>query len=77
MRSQNLSADILSVQYDGATQTVTVSGVAPEQETKEKIVQSCNNVVSASKVNDLLPLSAAAQPESKYRAVKSGRRSRR
>src|SRR6476620_10800747 len=36
--SQGLKADGLDVKYDGATQTVTVSGIAPDQPTKEKIV---------------------------------------
>ena len=33
--SQGLQADGLDVRDDGATQTVTVSGVAPDQATKE------------------------------------------
>ena len=70
--SQGLKADSLDVQYDGATQTVTVSGVAPDQATKEKIVLCCGNVSSVAKVNDMLTVAAAAEPESKYHAVKSG-----
>jgi len=70
--SQKLKADGLDVQYDGASQTVTVSGVAPDQETKEKIVLCCGNVAAVSKVNDMLTVAAPAQAESTYRAVKSG-----
>ena len=70
--SQGLKADGLDVKYDGATQTVTVSGVAPDQATKEKIVLCCGNVAAVAKVNDLLTVAAAGEPESTYREVKSG-----
>jgi len=70
--SQNLKADGLNVGYDGATQTVTVSGVAPDQATKEKIVLCCGNVASVAKVNDMLTVAGPAEPESAYREVKSG-----
>ena len=69
--SQGLQADGLDVQYDGATQTVTVSGVAPDQATKEKIVLCCGNVSSVAKVDDLLTVADGGAPESKYREVKS------
>lgn len=69
--SQGLRADGLDVSYDGATQTVTVSGVAPDQATKEKIVLCCGNVAAVAKVDDLLTV-AAAGPESTYREVKAG-----
>ena len=70
--SQGLKADGLDVKYDGATQTVTVSGVAPDQATKEKIVLCCGNVSSVAKVNDLLTVAAGAGQESTFREVKSG-----
>ncbi len=70
--SQNLSAQGLDVQYDGATRTVTVSGVAPDQATKEKIVLCCGNVAAVAKVDDLLTVAAGAEPESTYVTVKSG-----
>jgi nucleoid-associated protein YgaU len=70
--SQGLKADGLDVKYDGASQTVTVSGVAPDQATKEKIVLCCGNVSAVSKVNDLLTVAAGSGQESKYREVKSG-----
>ena len=70
--SQKLEADGLNVAYDGATQTVTVSGVAPDQATKEKIVLCCGNVAAVSKVNDMLTVAAPAEPESTYRVVKAG-----
>jgi len=70
--AQNLTADGLDVAYDGASQTVTVSGVAADQATKEKIVLCCGNVSSVAKVNDLLTVASPAEPESTYREVKSG-----
>ena len=70
--SQHLSAEGLDVKYEGASQTVTVSGVAPDQATKEKIVLCCGNVAAVAKVNDLLTVAAAAEPESSYHVVKAG-----
>ncbi|MEP7140890.1 MAG: peptidoglycan-binding protein LysM [Caldimonas sp.] len=70
--SQGLKADGLDVAYDGASQTVTVSGVAPDQATKEKIVLCCGNVSSVAKVNDMLTVATPSGPESTYREVKSG-----
>ena len=70
--SQGLKADGLDVKYDGASQTVTVSGVAPDQATKEKIVLCCGNVASVAKVNDLLTVASGGEPESKYHEVKAG-----
>ncbi len=70
--SQKLEVEGLNVGYDGATQTVTVSGVAPDQATKEKVVLCCGNVAAVSKVNDMLTVAASSEPESKYHTVKSG-----
>ena len=70
--SQGLKAEGLDVKYDGASQTVTVAGVAPDQETKEKIVLCCGNVSSVAKVNDLLTVAGGGGQEGKYREVKSG-----
>ena len=70
--SQGLQVEGLNVGFDGATQTVTVSGVAADQATKEKVVLCCGNVASVAKVNDMLTVAAPAEPESKYHTVKSG-----
>jgi nucleoid-associated protein YgaU len=70
--SQGLKADGLDVGYDGATQTVTVAGVAADQATKEKIVLCCGNVAAVAKVNDLLTVADGGSAESTYREVKSG-----
>lgn len=62
--SQNLNAQNLRVSYDGASKTVTVSGVAPDQATKEKIVLCCGNVHSVAKVDDQLTVAQGATPAS-------------
>lgn len=69
--TQNLGAEGLTVEYDGATQTVSVSGAAPDQATKEKIVLCCGNVGGVAKVNDLLTVAQAA-PESRFHLVEKG-----
>ena len=70
--AQHLTAAGLSVNFDGATETVTVSGIAPDQATREKIVLACGNVSGVARVNDLLTVAAGSAAESKYRAVKPG-----
>lgn len=58
--SQDLRAQGLDVRFDGATQTVSVSGVAADQATKEKIVLCCGNVAGVAKVNDQLTVASAS-----------------
>lgn len=71
VKSQNLSATSLTVTYDGATGTVAVYGVAPDQATKEKIVLCCGNVAGVSKVNDMMTVDRS-QPAAVYYTVVSG-----
>jgi nucleoid-associated protein YgaU len=69
--SQNLSADGLTVLFDGATGGVTVRGIAADQATREKIVLCCGNVHGVESVTDELSVIeevAAAQ----YYTVVSG-----
>ena len=72
--SQKLSAQNLNVAYDGASRTVTVKGIAPDQATKEKIVLCCGNVHSVAKVDDQLTVAqeTSAFPPSTLYEVKSG-----
>ena len=72
LAAQHLTAAGLSVQFDAATETVTVSGIAPDQATREKIVLACGNVSGVARVNDLLTVASGSAAESKYRAVKPG-----
>ena len=70
--SQNLTAQNLDIKYDGASKTVTVAGVAPDQATKEKIVLCCGNVSSVAKVDDRLTVATGAATAATFYEVKSG-----
>lgn len=72
IRSQNLSAENLNVTFDGNTSTATVSGEAPDQATREKIVLCCGNVTSVEHVNDQMTVAGAAQAAARFYTVKSG-----
>ena len=54
IRTQGLNADNLQVSFDGASHTVTVSGQAADQATKEKILVAAGNVQHVDKVDDQL-----------------------
>ncbi len=69
--TQNLSADGLAVEFDGASSTVTVAGVAPDQATKEKILLCCGNVTGVAQVNDMMTVAQPAD-ESQYHTVVRG-----
>ncbi len=69
--TQNLSAEGLAVAFDGASGNVTVSGIAPDQATKEKIVLCCGNVTGVAHVNDQMTVSVPAD-ESQYHLVVRG-----
>src|SRR5678815_3084782 len=71
VKSQNLSATGLTVTYDGASSTVSVFGVAPDQATREKIVLCCGNVAGVVAVKDMMSVDQSA-PEAKYYTVVSG-----
>ena len=71
IKSQNLSATALTVTFDGATSTVSVFGVAPDQATKEKIALCCGNVAGVAKVNNMMSVDQSA-PEATYYTVVSG-----
>ena len=54
VEQQNLGIDNLEVQYDGATEKVTISGRAPSQEAAEKAVLCCGNVANVESVDNRL-----------------------
>lgn len=70
--SQNLTAQNLSITYDGASKTVILKGVAPDQATKEKIALCCGNVHSVAKVDDQLTVAQGAGTASTLYEVKAG-----
>ena len=69
--TQHLTADGLTVEFDGAAGAVTVAGIAADQATKEKILLCCGNVSGVEKVNDMLTVSEPAD-ESRYHTVVRG-----
>jgi nucleoid-associated protein YgaU len=71
VRTQGLSATGLTVTYDGATTSVSVFGVAPDQATKEKIVLCCGTVSGVSHVNDMMSVDRS-EPEATYYTVVAG-----
>lgn len=70
--TQNLKADNLQVAFDAKTATVTVSGEAPDQQTREKIVLCCGNVRSVEHVDDRMTVAQQATPASQWHNVVSG-----
>jgi nucleoid-associated protein YgaU len=71
IKAQNLSATGLTVTFDGASSTVSLYGVAPDQATKEKIALAAGNVAGVSSVNNLMSVDRSA-PEATYYTVVSG-----
>lgn len=70
IHAQNLDATDLKVDFDRAAATVTVSGVAPDQETREKIVLCCGNVTGVEKVDDALTVEESAAEAQYYTVVR-------
>ncbi|QGZ61623.1 peptidoglycan-binding protein LysM [Paraburkholderia acidisoli] len=71
IRSQGLNADNLGVTYDGVSHTVTVTGTAADQPTKEKILVAAGNVQNVDKVNDQMSVTNPA-PEAQHHTVVAG-----
>ena len=65
----NLDATGLLVTYEAKAGVVTVYGVAPDQETKEKIVLCCGNVAGVSSVNDMMSVDQSAAEATFYTVV--------
>ncbi len=69
--TQGLNVDGLAVDFDGGSGTVTVSGQAPDQATKEKVLLCCGNVENVVAVNDMLTV-VNPEPEAKWYTVVKG-----
>jgi hypothetical protein len=65
-----LNAAGLAVKFDGSTGTVTVMGLAPDQETREKIVLCCGNVSGVSHVDDQMTVDTPVDESQYYMVVK-------
>jgi nucleoid-associated protein YgaU len=63
-------ADLL-VEFDAANSVVRVSGTAPDQATREKILLAAGNVAGVSKVEDLLTVTEA-EPVAQFHTVVRG-----
>ena len=70
--AQGLNTQNLNITFDGASKTVTIKGVAPDQATKEKIALCCGNVHGVAKVDDQLTVAQGASPASTFYEVKAG-----
>jgi nucleoid-associated protein YgaU len=64
--TQGLTADGLSVSFDGASATVTVNGQAADAETKEKILLCAGNVEGVASVEDNMTCAAPADEPTFY-----------
>ncbi|MDD2833879.1 MAG: peptidoglycan-binding protein LysM [Methylotenera sp.] len=63
VKKMNLTAEGLTIGFDGASATVIVQGMAATQEIKEKILLCCGNVAGVEHVQDQLGVVAiAAEP---------------
>ena len=70
IHAMKLDATGLAVLFDGGSGEVTVRGMAPDQQTREKIVLCCGNVAGVAKVNDELTVAAPADESQYYTVVK-------
>jgi len=68
--SMGLKVGGLAVGFDGGTGTVSVSGEAADQATKEKVVLCCGNVERVAQVNDLMTVAAPADASKYYTVVR-------
>ncbi len=66
----DLRVEGLDVSFDGATATATVSGVVPDQQTREKVILCCGNVQGVAAVNDMLTVKEKAPEAQLYTVVK-------
>lgn len=71
IESMQLDASGVTVEFDGANETVTLSGNVPDQATKEKIILCCGNVHGVAQVNDMLTVESP-EAEAQYYTVVRG-----
>ncbi|MFA7605871.1 MAG: peptidoglycan-binding protein LysM [Rhodocyclaceae bacterium] len=66
-----LAPEDFAVAYDGASETVTVTGTAPDQATKERILLAAGNVQGVAQVDDRMSV-VKAEPEARFHTVVRG-----
>ncbi|WP_418647538.1 peptidoglycan-binding protein LysM [Thauera butanivorans] len=69
--SLQLAPTDLAIEFDGAASVVTVSGTAPDQATREKILLAAGNVAGVSKVEDRMSVTRS-EPEAQFHTVVRG-----
>jgi len=67
----NFTVTALTVNFDVATGTAKVFGVAADQETREKVILAAGNVAGVAAVQDMMTVDRSA-PEAQYYSVVSG-----
>ena len=72
MAAQNLPIQTINVKYDSSNSTVIISGEAPDQATREKMVLCCGNVQGVAHVDDELTVASGQADESRWYTVHSG-----
>jgi nucleoid-associated protein YgaU len=70
IESMNLDASGITIEFDGATESVTISGNVPDQATKEKMILCCGNVQGVGQVNDMITVSEEAEEAQYYTVVR-------
>ena len=70
IKTQSLDVEGLKVGFDGATGTVSVSGTATDQATREKVVLCCGNVHGVTQVDDGLTVATPADESRWYTVVR-------
>lgn len=71
VRKLGLAPEDLKVSFDAATQKVTVSGTAPDQAARERIMLAAGNVLGVAQVDDQLSV-VKAEPEAQFHTVARG-----
>ena len=71
IKAQQLPAETIVVAFDAASATVTVTGSAPDQASREKIMLSCGNVRGVAHVTERITVAAPA-PASRMVTVQRG-----
>ncbi|WP_041741409.1 peptidoglycan-binding protein LysM [Collimonas fungivorans] len=67
--TQGIDTSGLTIAFDAPSKTVTASGEAADQQTREKIILCCGNVKDVESVNDNLTVAAAADESQWYDVV--------
>lgn len=71
IRALELAPADLVVSFDGTSQLVTVSGTAPDQARKERILLAAGNVQGVAQVDDRMTV-LVSEPEAKFHTVVRG-----